>query len=136
MISCELYPHVLKLVIGSLDECEKFQPEYNKELYEDKKVPVRFHGIIEIQRLTWLTPEARIAIEKELRDRDLATRLRSNSDAIPSCLTLKNLYGPGSHLKVKVKIQGTQANSAVYLLSKHGAVWVAAKADNRPRYLS
>lgn len=106
-------------LIDSLDECEKFQPEYNKELYEDKQIPVRFHGILEIQRLTWLTPEAHTAIEEELRDRDLAAHPRSNLDARTSSgLTLKNLYGPNSQLKVKVKIQGTQANSAVYLFCK------------------
>nr|VWO96736.1 Hemagglutinin-like protein [Ganoderma boninense] len=101
--------------ITGLDECEKFQPEYNKELFEDEKVPVRFHGILEIQRLTWLTPEAHAAIEEELRNRDLAAHPRSNSGGRTSGLTLKNLYGPSSQLKVKVKIQGTQANSAVYL---------------------
>ncbi|KAM5536202.1 hypothetical protein V8D89_010101 [Ganoderma adspersum] len=103
--------------ITGLDESEKFQPEYNKELYEDKQVPVRFHGILEIQRLTWLTPEAHAAIEEELRNRDLAVHPKSNLDARTSGLTLKNIYGPNSQVKVRVKIQGTQANSAVYLFS-------------------
>ena len=110
--------HVLSIAMDSLDECEKFQPEYNKDLYEDKKIPVRFHGILEIQRLTWLTTEAHAAIEEELRNRDLAARFGPNSDARTSGLTLKNLYGPKGDMRVKVKIQGTRANSAVYLFCK------------------
>ncbi len=127
----------LKLAIDSLDECEKFQHEYNQELYEDKKVSVRFHGILEIQRLTWLTPDAHAAIEEELRARDLAARPRSNPDARSSTLTLKNLYSPGSHLKVKVKIQGTQANSAVYLFCRCYLLWAWSKIDqSHPQFLA
>ncbi|TBU48316.1 hypothetical protein BD309DRAFT_854147 [Dichomitus squalens] len=115
--------------ITGLDECEQFQPEYNKELYEVQKVPVRFHGVLEIQRLTWLTPEAIAGIEEDLRDRDLAARATLNPEARPSTLTLKQMYHPtpgfsGGQLKIKVKIQGTRINTAVYL-----------NADDVPRTL-
>ena len=120
---------MLKPAVVRLDECEKFQPEYNKELYEDKQVPVRFHGILEIQRLTWLTPEVHAAIEEELQNRDLAAHPRSNLDARTSGLTLKNLYIPNGQLKVKVKIQGTQANSAVYLFCKCYLLWAWGKVN-------
>ena len=117
----------LKYDSCSLDECEQFQPEYNKELYEVQKTPVRFQGILEIPRLTWLTPEAIASIEEELRRRDFTSRAEINSNAQPSTLTLKQLYHstpgfPSGQLKIKVKIQGTRTNTAVYLIGESNSL--------------
>jgi hypothetical protein len=61
---------------------------------------VRFRGILEIQKLSWLTSSGYYQIEQELRKRDSPER--------PSSLTLAKLYGPGvfgEGLKVRVLIQ-------------------------------
>ncbi|EIW64656.1 uncharacterized protein TRAVEDRAFT_68417 [Trametes versicolor FP-101664 SS1] len=109
-------------LMTGLNECESTQPDYDADRFSD--TPIVFRGILEIQSLSWLQPDALNTIEEELRERDVAARSPFGVRASPSNLTLKRIYSPvpgftGAQLRVKVKIQGVKHMPAVYLHGDH-----------------
>ncbi|KAI0735151.1 hypothetical protein C8Q76DRAFT_791724 [Earliella scabrosa] len=109
--------------VTGLDESEKFTPGERKDIHPD--IPQRFRGTLEIQRTTWLTPEAITNIETELQARDVnARRSVVVPNPSPSTLTLKALYSsnpsfPEGSVRIKVRIQGIKERNVVFLESKY-----------------
>ena len=106
----------LTSLIGRLTECESNQPEFDWS--RDQKYPERrFRASLEIQSLSWLKNIAAEKIEAELRERDLRARKMSNPFASRSSITLKHIY-VNTTMKIKVTIDATRSQAAVYSLSK------------------
>ena len=95
-----------------LDECEQYMPGLRKDIHPD--VPQYFWGTLQIQKLSWLTPDAMADIETELRDRDVtARRSVKTPHPSPSTLTLQGLYS--DNIKIHVRVQGIKERNVVYL---------------------
>jgi hypothetical protein len=101
------------------------------EDYRTAQPNVRFRGILEIQKLSWLTSSAYFLIEQELRKRD--------SPDHSSSLTLAKLYGPnvfGQGLKVRVLIQCNKMPMGVLYYDCTQSAHVIFVRDQRPFLLA
>lgn len=79
---------------------------------------VLFRGILEINRLSWLTERARTRIENDLRQRDIQSRINNGTELrSTSNLTLHFVYD-GVRRKVKVLLQGKKNLTAGFLTCK------------------
>ncbi|KAI0825115.1 hypothetical protein BC628DRAFT_1375590 [Trametes gibbosa] len=138
-VSLEEFVLVCRGITTGLTECESCQPGYNADRFADH--PIQFTGVLEIQQLSWLTDVAIVAIENELRERDVRSRSEHGTRAASSNLSLKRIYAPAPginapQLRVKVTIQGVKHSPAVYLLARHApdGLLIVSQAHKR-RYM-
>ncbi|EMD42061.1 hypothetical protein CERSUDRAFT_120898, partial [Gelatoporia subvermispora B] len=102
-----------------LTEFEPDQPESRNHPANRRRAEIRFRGILQIDKLAWLTPRGREALQKDLRKRAVARSQAGNRLGITSSLQLESLYSGAGDLRVKVWVQATKALTAQYLTSKY-----------------
>ncbi|KAF5370224.1 hypothetical protein D9615_010088 [Tricholomella constricta] len=87
-----------------------------------------FYGILEIEKLEWLSPQGKEWLQRDLRQRDV----KIHSQLSASGLTLSTLYGnnKGEGLKLSVWIQGVKSMSARFMTERHPCSLIIHSKNN------